>query len=117
MAAITRAQVLDQLRTVNDPELHKDLVTLNMVKDISVEGPNVRVQIELTTPACPLKDKIRGDVEGALREIPGIQKVEVELSAKVRPSGPRSELLPESVRAWSRSCWPMGFTARERKSA
>ena len=95
MTAITRAQVLDQLRTVNDPELHKDLVTLNMVKDISVEGPNVRVQIELTTPACPLKGQIKGDVERALRRIPGVQNIEVELGAQVRPSGPRSELLPE----------------------
>ncbi len=62
MADVTREQVLDRLRTVEDPELHKDLVTLNMIKDVQIDGSTVEVHVELTTPACPLKEKIGGDV-------------------------------------------------------
>ncbi len=86
MAAVSREQVLDRLRTVNDPELHKDLVTLNMIKDVAIDGGRVKVHVELTTPACPLKDQIRADVEKAVRTIPGVTTVELEWSAKVRGS-------------------------------
>lgn len=79
----TKDQVLDQLRKVNDPELHKDLVTLNMVKDISVCDSAVSVKIELTTPACPLKDQIRSEVEAAIRALEGIEQVNVEFTANV----------------------------------
>ncbi len=65
--SLTHEQLIDALRTVDDPELHKDLVTLGMVKDARHEGDTVHLTIELTTPACPLKDKIRGDVEAAVR--------------------------------------------------
>ena len=58
MSAITREDVIRQLRTVNDPELHKDLVTLNMVKDVAINDGLVTIHIELTTPACPLKDQV-----------------------------------------------------------
>ncbi|MBM3461764.1 MAG: Mrp/NBP35 family ATP-binding protein [Armatimonadetes bacterium] len=80
---ITREQVLDALRTVQEPELHKDLVTLNMVKEISVDGGKVKVQVMLTTPACPLKKKISDDVEAAIRRIPGVTEVEVDLDSTV----------------------------------
>ncbi|MHC4698412.1 MAG: Mrp/NBP35 family ATP-binding protein, partial [Planctomycetota bacterium] len=86
MGEITREQVLEQLKTVNDPELHKDIVTLNMVKDIVTDGSNVRVAIELTTPACPLKEVIAGDVNRAIKRISGVQNVEIDWSAQVRSS-------------------------------
>ncbi|MBU0719476.1 MAG: Mrp/NBP35 family ATP-binding protein [Planctomycetes bacterium] len=84
MATITPEQVLEQLRTVNDPELHKDLVSLNMIKDIKVTGSTVALTLELTTPACPLKGQITAEVERAVKRIPGVEKVEVELSSRVR---------------------------------
>jgi len=84
MGSISREQVLDQLRTVEDPELHKDLVTLNMVKEVSVDGSSVRVHLELTTPACPLKEKIAGDVKQAVMRLPGVDAVELQWSAQVR---------------------------------
>lgn len=93
MPEITREQVLQQLRTVNDPELHKDLVTLNMIKDVSVDGTRVRVHVELTTPACPLKDQIKGDIEKALKPI-GAEAVDVQWSAQVRSSRPAATQLP-----------------------
>src|SRR5690242_6398480 len=66
---LDRDQVIAALRTVQDPELFKDIVTLNMVKDVKVDGPRVDVHVELTTPACPLKDVIQKDVTSALRRI------------------------------------------------
>jgi len=63
---LTPADVTTALRTVLDPDIRKDLVTLGMVKATTVEGDRVAVTIELTTPACPMKDKIRGDIEAAI---------------------------------------------------
>jgi len=94
MSIISQEQIYAQLRTVMDPELHKDLVTLNMIKSVAVEGSRVRVHVELTTPACPLKDRIKSDVERALRALPGVQTVELEWSAQVRASRPSSTQLP-----------------------
>ncbi len=88
MDSITEEQVRERLRSVKDPELHKDLVSLNMVKNIAIDGTRVRVHIELTTPACPLKEQIQGDVEHAVKAIPGVETVELEWSANVRSSRP-----------------------------
>ena len=95
MSAVTNEQVLDQLRSVMDPELHKDIVSLNMVKQVVVDGDLVRVHIELTTPACPMKDQIRQDVEQAIKRLSGVGRVEIEWSAQVRSSRPGANTLPE----------------------
>src|SRR5438477_956962 len=92
---LTRDQVISALRTVQDPELFKDIVTLGMVKNVEIEGPLVRLTVELTTPACPLKETIKRDVENALRAI-GAETVELELTANTRgPAQPRTDLLPQ----------------------
>ncbi len=72
------------LGRVMDPELGKDLVTLGMVKEISVEGGKASVTVELTTPACPLKSRIEADVKSAVKAIPGVEAVDVKLTARVR---------------------------------
>jgi len=72
------------LRTVDDPELHKDLVTLNMIKNVVIEGSTVGVTVELTTPACPLRGKIESDVRAALMQVPGIAHIELQITAQVR---------------------------------
>lgn len=92
---LTADHVRDALRTVQDPDLHKDLVTLNMVKDVNVEGDAVSITIELTTPACPMKDRIRSDIEQAVRAKADergetVRAVEVEFTADVR--GPNEKL-------------------------
>ncbi len=84
MSGLTRERVLEALGTVNDPELHRDLVSLNMVREVVVEGGAVQIHIALTTPACPLKDQISREVEQAVREIGGVSSVEIEFSAEVR---------------------------------
>ncbi len=86
--------VREQLRTVQDPELHKDLVTLDMVKKIEIEGTSVCVHIELTTPACPLKEQIQRDVETAVRRVAGVERVTIEWSANVRSSRQGTTQLP-----------------------
>src|ERR1051325_7522963 len=93
--SLDRESVMNVLRTVKDPEIFKDIVTLNMVKDVRVDGGKVFVHIELTTPACPLKDVIQKDVDGALRRA-GANDVQIEWSANTRgPMGPRKDLLPQ----------------------
>ena len=65
---MTQQDILNALQHVQEPDLHKDLVTLNMVRDIVINGDQVSFTIVLTTPACPLKEKIRMDCEAAIRE-------------------------------------------------
>jgi ATP-binding protein involved in chromosome partitioning len=86
---LTREQINDALRTVEDPDLHKDLVTLDMIKDVRVDGNDVSITVELTTPACPMKDKIRHDVEQAVQakatEVgEDLGELRVEMTADVR---------------------------------
>src|SRR3954470_14130548 len=90
-----RETVMAALRTVKDPELFKDIVTLNMVKDVRIDGTVVDITVELTTPACPLKDVIEKDVKAALTKA-GATEVRLNLTANTRgPAGPRSDLLPQ----------------------
>ncbi len=87
MTSITKEQVLKALGNVQDPELHKDLVTLNMIKDVAVENDNVSFTVELTTPACPLRNQIQSDAKTAVENIPGVKSVVVNMSARVRDDG------------------------------
>jgi ATP-binding protein involved in chromosome partitioning len=91
---VTREAVIEALRQVQEPELRQDLITLNMVRDIEAEGDSVRFTVVLTTPACPLKADIKARCESAVRRIPGVQRVDVRLTAEV-PRG-RSPLEGES---------------------
>jgi ATP-binding protein involved in chromosome partitioning len=93
--AIDRDSALEALKKVKDPELNRDLVSLGMVKELAVAGGTVKVNVELTTPACPLRETIRKDVEGALRAA-GATGVEVTFGARVRsaPGVEQSSLTP-----------------------
>src|SRR4029453_18611139 len=81
--------VLQALSSVQEPELGGDLVSRKMIKDLRVEGDSVRFIVELTTPACPLKDQIKDECEAALQRIAGVPKehVSIDFSAQVRPRG------------------------------
>ena len=86
---ITEEAVLNALRKVNDPELHRDLVSLSMVKEITVTGGAVAVTVELTTPACPKRGQVEEETRAAIQALPGVQEVTVNLTASVRkpPAG------------------------------
>jgi len=90
MSLITEAAITDALRTVQEPELGGDLITRNMVKDLRVDGSAVALTIELTTPACPLKDEIEADVRRALMPI-GVEGLEITWAATVRRATPRTQ--------------------------
>ena len=66
--------LLDALRTVNDPELHRDLVSLGMIKSLSADGNTVTLTVNLTTPACPMRAQIERDVRTALARVPRCRK-------------------------------------------
>ena len=83
MSSVTKNDVLQALSRVLDPEIKKDLVTLNMIKDVQVDGSEVSFTIELTTPACPLKAKIKQDAENAVMEIDGVEKVNITMGSRV----------------------------------
>lgn len=96
--AVSHDEVMAALATVNDPELHASIVRLGMVKDVAIDGANVRVKVELTTPACPLKDTIQEEIEKALKPI-GVAEVAIDWGANVRASDPREGQKPvEGVR-------------------
>ena len=87
----TDAAILDALRVVRDPDLHKDIVALGFVKNVKAAGGRVSVTIELTTPACPVKDLMRDQARAALLALDGVTDVDVEMTAQVR-AVPRPEL-------------------------
>ncbi|MCX7624067.1 MAG: iron-sulfur cluster carrier protein ApbC [Thermomicrobium sp.] len=87
MNELTQERIIEALRPVQDPELRRSLVELGMVKEVAIEGTRVRVQVELTTPACPLRERIRSDVERAVLAVPGVEQVDVAFSARVRAAG------------------------------
>ena len=87
MTTLTEGAIFDALRTVQEPELGRDLVTLNMVKGITIDGADVAFTIELTTPACPLKDEIERNARAALAAI-GVGKARITWGAMVRRAAP-----------------------------
>jgi ATP-binding protein involved in chromosome partitioning len=94
MPKLTQDAVMKALATVQEPELGGDLVSRDMVKDLKIEGAKVSLKIDLTTPACPLKDEIQARVEAALASL-GVKQVELEWGATVRRATPLTpQLLP-----------------------
>lgn len=76
--------VLDALKVVRDPDLHRDIVELGFVKDLRIDGARVGFTIELTTPACPVKDQMRDQAKAAVMGVPGVAMVDVNMTASVR---------------------------------
>ncbi|HSQ25946.1 MAG TPA: Mrp/NBP35 family ATP-binding protein [Anaerolineales bacterium] len=95
---INNESVLAALSKVQEPELHKDLVTLNMIRDVAIDGENVSFTIMLTTPACPLKNKIQQEAKQAVEAIPGVGTVSVKMDADVPSDGRARGLLDLPIR-------------------
>jgi len=95
---ISRDAVLAALSTVNDPDLRKDLVTLNMIQDLVIEGSTLKFTIMLTTPACPMKDKMRNEAEAAVAALPGVEEINIKMDANVPSDGRSRGLLNVPVR-------------------
>jgi ATP-binding protein involved in chromosome partitioning len=91
----SQTDILKALSTVEDPDLKRDLITLNMVKDIKIASDKVSFTVVLTTPACPLKEKIRKDCEDAVRRVvgPAVQ-VDILMTSSVTSLRDNAQLLP-----------------------
>src|SRR4029079_880038 len=90
---VEQRAVLEALKVVRDPDLQRDIVSLGFVKDLRIDGDRVAFTIELTTPACPVKDQMRDQARAAVLLLPGVREVDVSMSARVREAvggdGPR----------------------------
>ncbi len=95
MSQLTEAAIMDALSHVQEPELGRDIVSLNMIKNLAIEGPRVSFTIELTTPACPLKDEIERNADAAVRSL-GADTVDITWAAMVRRAAPArpEQLIP-----------------------
>lgn len=96
--AVTKEAVMAALSHVQEPELHNDLVSLNMVRDVNIEGDQVRFTVMLTTPACPLRSQIEREARQAVEAIPGVGSVQVKLDADVPADGRSRGLLALPIR-------------------
>lgn len=83
MISVTQEQVLQVLKQVQDPELHRDLVSIGMIQDLKVSDDTVSLTLVLTTPACPVRERFESDVRQAVAKIPGVTKVNLNTTAKV----------------------------------
>ena len=80
-------KILAALGTVQEPELHKDLVSLNMIRDIAIDDGNVKFTIMLTTPACPLKSRIESEARQAVSSLAGVSSVQIKMDSNVPHDG------------------------------
>lgn len=94
----TQEQVLQALSKVQEPELHRDLVALDMVKDVNIHGDAVSFTIVLTTPACPLKHVMEKDARAAVGALPGVKTINIKWDAKVAANGRMTGQVPMPAR-------------------
>lgn len=94
MPTVTEDQVLNALRVVQDPDLHRDIVSLGFIKDLRISDGTVGFTIELTTPACPVKDLLQEQARAVVASLPGVQQVQVDMTAQVRGEVRTGPLIP-----------------------
>src|SRR5215510_6100909 len=81
---VTDAQVLNVLKRVQDPDLRKDIVSLGFIRNLKIDAGKVSFDLNLTTPACPVKDQMRDEAVALVKALPGVQGVEVKMTSEVR---------------------------------
>ena len=81
---VTEEKVLDVLKRVQDPDLRKDIVSLGFIRNLKIEGANVAFDLNLTTPACPVKDQMRDEAVALVKGLAGVQNVDINMTAEVR---------------------------------
>ena len=83
---LTEEQVLSVLKKVLDPDLRKDIVSLGFIRNLKIDGSAVRFDLNLTTPACPVRDQMRDQAVALVKGLPGVENVEVNMTSEVRPA-------------------------------
>src|ERR687897_3767678 len=81
---LSEATILEALKTVRDPDLNRDIVSLKFIKNLRIDEGRVAFSIELTTPACPVKEQMREQAHAAVSALPGVTAVDIEMTASVR---------------------------------
>ena len=94
----TREAVLAALSKVQEPELHQDLVSLGMIRDLTIDGDTVGFTVMLTTPACPLRGQIEKEARAAALSVEGVTKANVKLDSTVPNDGRMRGLVNTSIR-------------------
>lgn len=95
---VTQEAIMAALSKVQEPELHKDLVTLNMVRDLEIDADQVNFTIMLTTPACPLRNQIEREARAAVAALPGVSSVGIKFDSNVPSDGRQRGLLDLPIR-------------------
>src|SRR6201988_3659621 len=99
MTTLNEQLILDSLRQIQDPDLHKDIVTLGFIRDLKIDGGNVSFRIVLTTPACPVKAEMESAAKEIVSALPGVANVSVTMDAEVpKGRGLGEKLVIEGVR-------------------
>ena len=83
-SALTEDQILSALKQVQDPDLRKDIVSLGFIRNLKIDGGKVSFDLNLTTPACPVKDQMRDEAVRLVKGLPGVENVEVKMTSEVR---------------------------------
>lgn len=82
--SVTEKEVLKALSNVKDPDLGRDIVSLGFIKDLSIKKGDIKFTLELTTPACPVKERLREACEFQLKRLSGVNRVEINMTSRVR---------------------------------
>ena len=98
MANLTQEAILAALSKVQEPELHQDLVTLNMIRNLDIQGDKVAFTVMLTTPACPLRGRIEAEARAAVMAVPGVKTVEIKMDSNVPNDGRMRGLVNMPIR-------------------
>lgn len=98
MSNITKEAILAALGKVQEPELHQDLVTLNMIRNLEIQGDKVSFTVMLTTPACPLRGRIEQETRAAVMQVEGVKSVAVKLDSDVPNDGRMRGLVNMPIR-------------------
>lgn len=98
LMTITKEAVLKALSTVQEPDLGQDLVTLNMIRNLEINGDKVSFTVMLTTPACPLRGRIESDCRNAVKTVEGVKTIEVKMDSDVPNDGRMRGLVNMPIR-------------------
>ncbi len=95
--SVTQEEILKALKTVKDPDLQRDIVSLGFIKDLQIQNGTIRFNLELTTPACPVKDQLKSECETKVKALPGVSTVEINMTSSVRsrPEFGQGQVLPQ----------------------
>src|SRR5262249_27548100 len=97
-SGVTEEQVLGVLKRVQDPDLRKDIVSLGFIRNLRIDGGKVSFDLNLTTPACPVKDQMRDEAISLVRALPGVRNVDVKMTSEVRQAQQLDKTALSSVR-------------------